>query len=294
LDGDPAHTVLVAGSGRSGTTWLGDVVNFDDSFRVIFEPFNPLRVESWRPFGSRQYQPPDNPDPDLFRAVHTILSGLDRSDWTASHNRCFWARKRVVKEIAINNMLGYIANWFPQVRLVYLLRHPFAVASSRLRHGWHTYPDPTVRTNLDIFLRQPLLMADYLEPFRPMLMRPMSPFAKEVAFWAAENYVPLQQLRDRVAVKIVHYEDLVLRERETIADVFSHVGRKYDRRLEEMIDRPSGTSGRSSPVKSRETELLAGWTGRPEKRDIQDGMRVLESFQLDSIYNDKPIPVCYQ
>ena len=32
------NTVLVAGSGRSGTTWLAQILNFRKEFRMIFEP----------------------------------------------------------------------------------------------------------------------------------------------------------------------------------------------------------------------------------------------------------------
>src|SRR5579872_7287496 len=45
----PQHAVLIAGSGRSGTTWLAQVVNHDHSYRYYHEPFGPAVSPALRP-----------------------------------------------------------------------------------------------------------------------------------------------------------------------------------------------------------------------------------------------------
>jgi len=40
----PENTILVAGSGRSGTTWLGDIIGSSAGFLSLFEPFDPRHV----------------------------------------------------------------------------------------------------------------------------------------------------------------------------------------------------------------------------------------------------------
>lgn len=40
--------VILAGMGRSGTTWGADVLNYDKSCRVMFEPFYPAAVHEAR------------------------------------------------------------------------------------------------------------------------------------------------------------------------------------------------------------------------------------------------------
>lgn len=283
-------TVLVAGSGRSGTTWLGDVINYDDSYRTIFEPFNPSRVKTWEPFGSRRYVRPNNADEQLHSTVRRILAGEIRNSWADCHNRAFIATKRIVKEISINNMLGYLEHRFPQIRIVYILRHPFAVAQSRLRLGWDTYPDPTVKTDLSVFTRQQALMDDYLEPFREKLEQASSPFAKEVAFWAAENYAPLQQLRGSKSARIVFYEALVLKPQETLPEMMSFVGRSFNERAEKVAIRPSGTSAREATVSDREKDLVASWKKRGDL-EVQEGLAILKTMQLDQYYDMHPLPV---
>ena len=39
--GDHRSSVFLAGSGRSGTTWLSEIINHRRGYRYVFEPFNP-------------------------------------------------------------------------------------------------------------------------------------------------------------------------------------------------------------------------------------------------------------
>ena len=50
--GDPGKTVFLAGTGRSGTTWLAGLINHDQSYRDVFEPFHPGKVEALGGFKS--------------------------------------------------------------------------------------------------------------------------------------------------------------------------------------------------------------------------------------------------
>src|SRR5262245_3197724 len=42
--GEIRDAALVSGTRRSGTTWLADVINFDNHYRYMFEPFHPKEV----------------------------------------------------------------------------------------------------------------------------------------------------------------------------------------------------------------------------------------------------------
>jgi len=39
-------TVLLAGTARSGTTWVQEMINFDGSYRVLFELFHSKEIEA--------------------------------------------------------------------------------------------------------------------------------------------------------------------------------------------------------------------------------------------------------
>src|SRR5439155_17907235 len=110
-----------------------------------------------------------------------ILSGRVRSIWTDKYNRAHLPRKRLVKEVRGNLLLGWMHRNFPGMPIVLVLRHPCAVVSSQLKLPWNWHTDP------EVFLSQDALMKDHLEPFREELTRVTDPFERHVLVWCIEN-----------------------------------------------------------------------------------------------------------
>ena len=80
ISGD--STILISGMGRSGTTWLSEIINHDNKYRDIFEPFNPNKVPYAKEFKYIQYLNNENKDLKLSNTAKSILSGKIRSNWT--------------------------------------------------------------------------------------------------------------------------------------------------------------------------------------------------------------------
>src|SRR5262245_32752648 len=53
----PGPIRIIAGSGRSGTTWVQDVLADANALRPIFEPLHPLAVPQADPFAYRYLRP---------------------------------------------------------------------------------------------------------------------------------------------------------------------------------------------------------------------------------------------
>jgi len=153
--------VIVAGTGRGGTTWIADIVNFRNHFRVMFEPFNCREVSLVHDFSLRQYIRPDDPAPQFLEAVRRVLSGRVRGTWIDRYNRKMLSSKRLIKDIRISLFLKWVKKNFPKTCIILVLRHPCAVADSRLRAGWQPH--------LTSFLEQPQLMEEFLGPFESLL-----------------------------------------------------------------------------------------------------------------------------
>lgn len=45
LDHRDENSVFLAGFGRSGTTWIFDIINYKNEYRYTFELFHPLKKE---------------------------------------------------------------------------------------------------------------------------------------------------------------------------------------------------------------------------------------------------------
>lgn len=134
--GDYRQTVFLTGTGRSGTTLLANVLNHDKSYRVMFEPFSPVHVGLLKQWHYKQYLRADNREEKFLGPARRILSGKIRHGWIDKLNRKIVARKRIIKDIRTQYMLPWIKHNFPEIPIVMLLRHPCAVANSRLRLGW--------------------------------------------------------------------------------------------------------------------------------------------------------------
>ncbi|MGI8540235.1 MAG: sulfotransferase [Rubrobacteraceae bacterium] len=211
LGGDHRDTILVAGSGRSGTTWLSELINRENEYRFIFEPFHPGKVAPCEPFLRKQYLRPEDDRAIYLEAAGKILSGKIRSRWADRFNRKLLARRRLIKDIRANLLLGWTRRHFPETPIILLLRHPCAVADSRLRLGW--------RDNLDEMMSQRQLVEDHLEPLEADILAAKDPFERSIFLWCIENYIPLRQPGSE-KLHIVFYENLLTDPESELASIF--------------------------------------------------------------------------
>ena len=283
IDADPdvRNTVFLAGSGRGGTTWIAELINYDNAYRFIFEPFFARHVPLCRSFRNRQYLRPDNADPAFLDPATRILSGRFRNGWADYYNRRVVSDKRLVKEIRANLFLKWIHSHFPSIPIVLLFRHPMAVAASRLHHQWNN--------DVADFLRQKSLMADFLEPFRDLMASVEDPFAIHVLQWCIENYVPLRQFR-RGEIHLAFYESFSADPEAEISRLFAYLRRPVTDRVFERLERPSSMTwmrpGDEKP-KRREIDAWRPWVSADR---VQKALEILRRFALDRVYDDASLP----
>ena len=170
---------IILGSGRSGTTWLQDVLAEANNLRPVFEPLK--AVTSRVPDYEYAYLQEDANPEDLTVFLDNVFSGDFRSIWSDyriwpskvapswSHfssiaNLMRYRRDLVrfkdnylkyhpmvkkeallVKFIRANLMIGWLRQRF-DLDMILVLRHPGAVVESQLRLGGESW-DPLTRLN---------------------------------------------------------------------------------------------------------------------------------------------------
>lgn len=272
---DYRNCVVLAGNGRGGTTWVSDIINYNNKYRYIFEPFHPHKVAICKRFRYRQYLRPDNRDLDFTQPAKAILTGRVRSRWTDSQNRKFLSKKRLVKDIRANHLLKWMQVNFPGVPIILLLRHPCAVANSKLQLDWETH--------LEEFLAQRDLMEDFLNPFRKEIEEARSTFEKHVFMWCIENYVPLNQFKSG-EIHLAFYENFCESPRQEIDRLFSFLGEKYDQRIFQKLSEPSSMSRKGSAISTGES-LIDSWRKHVNKDQLERALEILSLFGLNRIYS---------
>jgi hypothetical protein len=281
LKPDLKSSVFLAGVGRSGTTWMADVINARNDYRMMFEPFHPYKVPLCREFRYRQYLGPDDTNSHYVEAARTILSGKIRNPWIDKHNRRFMVTKRLVKDIRANLMLKWLHSKFPELKIVVLMRHPCAVANSKLKLGWATH--------LNEFLNQADLMEAHLAPFKELLESAETDFEKHILLWCVENYVPLRQFA-RGEVYFASYERLCAQPEEEFGKVFAFLGLDLPIECRRAFGRPSALARSASAVRTG-ANLIDSWRVDISGAQTARAQELLSAFGLSRIYGEDSMPL---
>ncbi len=274
---DIARTVFLAGCGRSGTTWLSEVLNADRHYHYLFEPFNNKKTRSWRNFAYRQYLARDGRYPEALESASAILAGRTHSRWIDSQNRALISGDRLVKDTRTNLMLGWLRQNFPSMPLVLLTRHPLAVTRSREKLGW----GPGV--SLEALQAQPELMRRHLDGYRSLLDELAGDdFAMQIVNWCIEHLVPLRELGEGEYCMVV-YESLVRDPDAELERLFTYLGRELTAAHRGRLSRASATASRGTRSSLDARRLLRPWEGKLSGAQEQQAREIVAAFGLEEL-----------
>lgn len=274
--------MVVAGTGRSGTTWAVDVLRSQLSCREMFEPFHPVLVPEFRGYHYFQYVRPTADDARLEAFCRRLLRGELRNSWIDRRVSVLRPEWRVVKTIRGLLLLRWLRARFPEVPMVLLIRHPCAVVASRLRLRWATDGD------IEPLLAQPHLVEDFLFPYLDVIREATAPEEKHAVIWCVSNLVPLWQFSAE-ELKVMFYERLCTAFEEEVPRFFAALGQPVGPTVFRYLRVPSGTATASSAV-VRGHDPVTAWrdflSGEQERR-VHD---VVRAFALDHLYGDGDLP----
>jgi hypothetical protein len=258
--------ILVTGTYRSGTTWVGETLALSPRVHYVHEPFAPMHERSWLhrpPTRQFHYEPPAN------TGVHA--EGLQRiielrPPWLAiarraggarnavrlaqDAGRTTLARRRHARALIKDPFALLSAEWIAErcgANVIVLVRHPAAFVSSVKRLGW--------RFKVASLLDQPTLMAGPLAPFRSELERGTQKtdlIDNAVLMWRALNSVVLQYARDHADWCVLRYEDLASDPVPGFEQLFERVDVDWSDRLAAAIQsRNVGAKGAETAPEGR-------------------------------------------
>lgn len=215
----PDRHILVTGSHRSGTTWLGTVLNAHKEVAYIHEPLNvsdgPAVMRS-AVQNCYQYICAENEDRYLPPLRAVLAAGCQAEECRKIHRRHTWT---VIKD----PFAMFSVPWFATAlgcRPVITVRQPAAVVSSLKRLGWHF--------DHRHLLEQPLLMRDWLAPYRremeALAGRPDDVIGQGCLLWRM-IYGTAAQLPELLPeTVIVRHEDLSLAPRSGYHNLLEKLG----------------------------------------------------------------------
>src|SRR5215216_127155 len=172
--------ILVTGTHRSGTTWVGKMLAADATTAYISEPLNVLhrpgvfrpKIKYWYQYicedNENEYLPAFQEllefDYHLGAEIWSLRSRRDvlrmGRDFAIFYNGLMRGQRPLLKD----PFAVFSTEWFAKClhcKVVVAVRHPAAFASSLKRLNWSF--------DFQDLLDQPLLMRDHLEPYRAQM-----------------------------------------------------------------------------------------------------------------------------
>jgi hypothetical protein len=242
----PRRPIHVGGMARSGTSWVGEMFRAAGGFVYLNEPFNwktppgrsPGILNAPVPVGYL-YVGDHNADlyrpavEDMFRFRYRHLAELRANrSWfhlakMAKYSSAFTvAALRGKRPLLDDPYASLAAPWIAEQfdgQAILVVRHPAAMVASYRKLGYKAHPQH--------FLKQPQLMADYLEPWREDMEAVVDTddrVAQVATFWRMLHHV-LFDLADRSdRLHIVRYEDLCADPEAAFEVLFHRVGLEFN------------------------------------------------------------------
>lgn len=317
--------ILVLGSGRSGTTWIQDVVADTAQLRPIFEPLHPVAVPAARKLANRRLAMDDNA-PDMRRYMDRVFSGELRSIWTdyrvpsdrirlrpselldSGRLRIFYrslrdlitnyqiyqsSRRRsglVIKCIRANLMLPWLVrNYNP--RVLFIMRHPCAVIASKMKAGAESWSldGPLQQDLLRRYRSQSAIVQQVAQSGFDLMDPALDGVRLHAVLWCIENVVPVREAR-RLGCTVAYYERLAGPDEHAWAAVFDALGLDVTPDPA-VMKRPSAQAGGERARVGFDDACHPKWREWLSMQQIDDIGDVLKQFGFSDYQVDMAMPV---
>lgn len=235
-------------------------------------------------FGWRQYIPQD----EIWREAEDFLlhvfAGQRLSYHTTSHlslSTYLNAERLIIKFCRGNALLPWITNRFNlKYKPVYLVRHPFAVVSSQLRHGAWNGKLPKFEIPDSPFNEMFVEHEGFLKNISTLEER-------LVVGWCYANKYTLENPRNNRDWITVYYEELMRNPLYEIERIFSEWNVAIPNEICDTIKKPSETV-KNNNFSADVDRQLSKWQRGFDKETLAKMARVLDYFQI-SFYQDNSI-----
>lgn len=271
------QTTLLAGDARSGTTWLMQQLGKGYPYRLVFEPFHPKHVPVAEQFVRDCFFESIEAAPSLQSFFDEVLLGKIHNAWVDQVlTPCPRNAPLLVKCIRVNTLLPWIQAHYSTLPIIFLLRHPIAVALSKTKFGWGT-------PLLEAQMKHPGIQAHF--PMLSTMRLPEDMFEQNILAWCIKHALPMRLLNLQAPnLRIIHYEDAVIDPRNTITSLLPLLPPDFNlSKALDSISEPSATNASWSPTEDFSTTLTR-WKDEvtSDQKALTD--HYLKLFDLQYLY----------
>jgi hypothetical protein len=238
--------IVVTGTHRCGSTWVGKMIASHPKVKYYSEPFNPEQAGGpARGYFHYVTDAEDDQYRTYLRPFLRLYSSLSDPDQGVNPISRLWKRACGTLKSCAGRWLGVrplfkdpmallSAEWLARTYapdMIVLIRHPAAFASSLKRLGWF-FP-------FQDLLGQDELMQVYLEPFRAdmeqILREPPDIIAQSILLWRMLHHVILRYRLEHPDWIFIRHEDLSADPVPSFERLFQRLGLAFTSRVRQTI-----------------------------------------------------------
>jgi hypothetical protein len=279
--------ILVTGSHRSGSTWVGKMIACHPRVVYLSEPlhrerphcpskhwFHHVTAADEAQFLAYLRQPLAFRQPWWEDVERNRRAGVGVAGTVLLRLECLRRRWRGYRMLLKDPMALFSAEWLAKhfaADVLVLIRHPAAFVSSLKRLDWHF--------GLDEFLRQPALLDGYLQPFVREIRRhaanPPDLIDQAILMWRIFHHVIRQYQQTHPEWIFERHEDLALQPVEGFRAIYDRLGLTWGEKVRRTIEEHS-----SSENPSEAAEKVVHQLKRDSKASIWNWMHRLSPDEV--------------
>jgi hypothetical protein len=303
--------ILITGSHRSGSTWVGKIIAEAPSMIYLHEPFNPdfppgagicnAKFEYWFTHIT------SNNETDFYKSVKNTIE-LRYRLWSAfkssksigdikhsflEYMRFFRHHLQGSTPVMKDPIALFSAEWLAEkfdMNVVVLIRHPAAFVSSIKTRNWSF--------DFSDFIEQPLLLKNYLYPFEDELRDYASKkhdlIDQGALLWKLMYYVVLQYQKSYKDWTFIRHEDLSRNPLQVFQELFSRLNLEFSKNVSDAIkyysnsENPRDVKAPTGEISlRRNSELnISNWKYRLNSLEIERVRNQVEDISR-AFYSDE-------
>lgn len=278
--------VLIISIPRSGSSWVGEVLGFSKNSLYLREPVNQTYMNSLKDSGPSFFEIVSGNVPPIYKwSADAAFIGLPTFNLNKIvNNPEKWSilsrtnKRVVIKEVNPLSLDWFIEQYMP--RIIYLVRHPAAVANSFYKLGW-THIQNEHRFSVETLNTLGVNWYDYSSSF----------FEEFGALQAVIFQYSIEILHNYSDYMIVRYEELCTEPINTYRKLYNFADLEWDGEVERKILKLSDASV-ASPTRyydlnKKSNEMLKKWQEELPEQAIKEIKGAYLSINHDQYYNAK-------
>lgn len=256
--------IVVTGSHRSGTTWVGRMLCLSGEAGYIHEPLNPVRVPSWmREPPAYWYVCITSSNADLYapgidrvlgfryptaRNLTRLRKPEHAGMYLSDLKRALPARLRTPRPLLKDPFALFSTEWFEErygADILITVRNPVAFVGSIKRLKW--------QFKFKTLLGQSALMKEWLQPFEADMRRcrdnDVDVVEQGIVLWNALHHAIAEMRERHPEWSVVRHEDLSRDPVEGFTELYRACGLRWDDSVAKEVERySSGGPSKELPM----------------------------------------------